>query len=280
MKRSVYISARCPRPDLATLLPEPLRARIDETWESIDDAHYIDWRLAEPDWPLLPELRRRLRELDDVQCTEKWLLRGQQTGSEGTLFQLKPPVWGDLEVVAPNLSETLRCDGCRLLQRQLVPELALSLQLPRSRPGLVWVQSAGMMLMASELWTALHTAGMDTGLQIFDTQTLGAIEYPYVGLYSSVDLGWPVAPFGAEVGPCELCGGCLPRNAFYYLFERPPQPADWMAWRQGGPSKLVVSQRVYRWLRNASSIGAALAGQRVGWAPDELELAFLPAELQ
>lgn len=278
MKRSVYISARCPRPDLATLLPESLRARIDEVWESIDDAHYLDWRLEEDDWGLLPELRAQLRAQDQVSFTEKWLLSGSHR--QGTLFQLKPPVWGDLEVVAPTLSETLRCDGCRLLQRQLVPELSLSFQLPRSRPGLVWTQSAGMMLMASELWTALHAAGLDRGLQTFDAKTRGDIEYAYVGLYSSVDLGWPVAPYGAEVGPCELCGGRLPRNAFYYLFERPAEPADWLFWRQGGPSKLVVSERVYHWLREAPLIGQGLAANRLGWAPDEMELAFLPEALQ
>ncbi len=277
MERSVYISARYPRANLLENISGTLARKVDETWESLDDSFYFDWRFAEADWDQLPALRAELEACEGVRYTEKWLVR--HADQSGDLFQLEPPIWGDLEVVARSLSASLRCEGCGLFQRHLADKPTLSFQLPVSQPGLVFVQSAGVTLLAAEIWAALSAEGLDRGLATFPVDARGAVECDYVGLYSEVDLGWPAAPFGTAVGPCALCEGQTPRNAFYYIYDRPAVEADWMCTRRDGPSRLLVSERVFRWLKNAKAT-EGLKGKRLGWNPDEIDLAFLPERLQ
>jgi hypothetical protein len=141
-----------------------------------------------------------------------------------------------------------------------------------------------LYVVSRELRDELTRADLVSGLRFIPIQVSpGGRTDEFHGLLAR-RLPWPAAPFGTTGGPCDECGLSFPSFSVYRVFPRPEEPTHWMA-SPYSPGSIVVDKPTWEQLSGPlkALVGRgrqAVDGWRLGWFPDEQDLAFLPPELQ
>jgi hypothetical protein len=263
------------------------------------DAHA--WTFEERDFGLVPVLRDWLADQGIDQVTEEGMRRySEQDSLTAKLVRLSGGELEELQVVQDAVIREDRCPDCGFVTRRISDKPQLRLRLPEGRrPELFWVNSACRIYVASnDLYQALKEDGLNNGLSAFPVEVEGLESHAYWGLYSTVDLGWPAAPYGLMGDVCPTCGRSvvrspqagdtrrypgLPRYGFYLTFYHPDQNAHWMWTEVYGQSVLLMVDEVRDWLRHwdatttdeDDSVRKPLNYHPLGWYPEEREQAFL-----
>jgi hypothetical protein len=225
---------------------------IDETTCSELKKYTCKWYFNEPDWNLLVPLKHFLLQ-------EGWEIHehfippefSETEKHSGQLFNLSTIVFRwQSETEAPPVIER-NCPHCHRQHSYLLknPHLYLSISI-ENRPKLFYSRS-GLWVMAIELRDSLVERGLATGLCWYPVTVEEDEQQQYVGIYSNINIGWPVAPYGSYTPgskPCPVCGSVYPKYNFYDIFNRPPAPAHWM-WRHPfGPTSPLISGDVANWM--------------------------------
>lgn len=288
----------------------PPDTRNDVAAEAFPDVHRLpgwargqevaEWSFEEAQFPEIPAFRAWIAEHGLPIVREQGLRRyGRPDSATASLVmltggKLRAPAGVRAQVIAK-----LTCARCgRTIERVLerpAPHLAAP---KRIRSGLFWDAGSDLYIASSAVREALDSAGLSTGLEVLPVTVEGHSAGAFVGLYASVDLGDPAAPYGASGTYCPTCERFFvapsgpddkrvfpgrPHYAFYDTFRRPATAADWMWSPRYGQHRLFVTARVRDWLTGA---GAGLVGHGsrerkrlefipAGWYPDEADTAFL-----
>ena len=169
---------------------------------------------------------------------------------------------------------------------------SLRLNLPGGvAPHLFSVTRPNLHVASAEFYEALAAADLAEGLATIPVQIGRGQAGHYLGLYAATDLGPPVAPYGMTGQPCPACGQPVtrpfgggaagrgqPRYSFYLIFDRPAAAAHWFWTPWHGQTWLLLTGAARDWLLGPGA--AFLAGSQFnfyahGWAPDEIDWAFL-----
>ena len=259
-----------------------------------------EWTLEEEDFGFIPVLRRWLEEQSIRTIREEGMRRySEQDALTARLVRLSGGQLEGIHVVEDAVIREERCPDCGYVVRRISDEPRLHLQLPgRTPPAMFWVDSPCRSYVASDdLCQALKEDGLDDGLSLFPVEVEGS-DRAYWGMYSSMDSGWPAAPYGLYGTVCATCGRSivrsphaadkrsypgLPRYGFYLTFHHPEQDVCWMWTEVYGQSVLLLTDKVRDWLRHWDAtvpgegihMRKPLAYHALGWFPDEREQAFL-----
>lgn len=290
MKRTVIIQARTDDDSLREGLAEPLASALDRWKPGLTGDIRVKWVFHEPEWGALAQCRDVVGGSGFRRVVESWVagFDDAELLDGAALVHLLPAGLPEAAEPAEPPFEQRACEGCgRRLRTAMVAGRAMELRCSRAAlSGLVRTSASRVILASASLLQALADAGLDGGLHTLPAAVRDAEEGSFFALHAPVELGWPPAPYGMVEGPCGRCGANVPRYNFYRCFERLPEPRDWMAWPLYGPTGLLVTGRVYRWLVTegreliARTDGQRLRGWRHGWFPDEAERAFLPVAYQ
>jgi hypothetical protein len=239
---------------LACLPPElkTYEYRIDETTSRELKEYTCEWYFNEQDWNLLVPLKHFLLQ-------EGWEIHehfippkfSETEKHSGQLFNLSTIFFRwQSETEAPPVIER-NCPHCHKQHSYLLknPHLYLSISI-ENRPKLFYSRS-GLWVMAIELRDSLVERGLATGLCWYPVTVEEDEQQQYVGIYSNINIGWPVAPYGSYTPgskPCPVCGSVYPKYNFYHIFNRPPAPAHWMWKHPFGPTSPLISGDVANWM--------------------------------
>jgi hypothetical protein len=242
-------------------LPKELQLLEYNISEYSDQDYYCSWEIFEKDWSLLIPLRQflqqeglKFRESYGKIFTEEEELSGQLFDFY-TCFFRTPQLWGpsgrieieSLPIIKHN------CPCCGKFHTYLLKNPCLSIALPYEGiyPTLFYTESF-LWVMHRRLLNALQEQGLTTGLRWYPVEVVNDLNKPdYVGIYSDVNIGGPVAPYGVYPNgepPCPVCGDGKPTYNFYEVYNHPKTPAHWMWSPYYGPTHLFISREVATWL--------------------------------
>jgi len=288
MKFTVSFDARYPN-DGRDLDPRLLE-HADERWlDDFDDIIVMDWYLDPDRWHLAPLLRTLIPASEPLKWGETATVFDDPDPQDASLVMLDSAELREATEEGRVL-EKRRCPACRRTHEVLVDEPQLKVHLPDP----IWVNglfhtSDGRMtmLLAGQVLERLEAAGLTRGLGTFPVDVGPPRDDVYFGIYST-HLLEPATPYGWMPGSrCDVCGMGAARFSFYKTFQRPEpgseDDVDWYHVVAHGPQNPIVTQRVYRFLRNelrdwvsSPFRGPELDGARFGWFPDDRASAFLP----
>ena len=298
MERVYKVTALVRDQELIDLAPELHQVNVLTYPFAGADAHA--WTFEEDDFRLIPVLRNWLADQGINEVREEGMRRySEQDSLTAKLVRLSGGELKGVHVVEDAVIREDQCPDCGFVARRISDEPRLRLQLSEEpRSELFWVDSASSIYVASnDLYQALKEDGLDAGLAVFPVEVEG-LDRGYSGLYSSIDLGWPAAPFGLTGDVCSTCGRSvvrspqagdtrrypgLPRYGFYLTFYHPDQDAHWMWTEVYGQSILLITAEVRDWLRHRDATMTDANGHTRqplvyyphGWYPDERDQAFL-----
>jgi hypothetical protein len=260
----------------------------------------LTWTFDEDCFQLIPVLRDWLNQ-QCVQYIEEGFRHYSEIDSEQAyLLRFTGGTFEDVKVLEADCVFAHRCSVCGLAVKRVTNTPRLRIAFPKSAPpSLFWVPDADIKIASEGFLNALENLDLDAGLATFPVEVEGSDSEPYFALYSTVNLGWPAAPWGFWGNICQHCQRsirrslwpddprmypALPRYSFYYLFQRPGGKADWMWTELYGQNELFVSEHLRDWLQTEAMdhFGFPLEpSQRFnfvacGWYPDEVAEASLP----
>jgi hypothetical protein len=275
MERIVDFGLTCAEPfepDWGNL-PNPSR-KFGPIFEKV----VFKWYLFEQDWDAIAALRTELPHMGIA--TENLELRPflDPAPTEATLVELAPSMGGGMGMdVTGTTTPRKKCGTCNR-STKIMPDSfdePTVLHGPLNDCGVFCPKESGMVIMHADVHQDLVEAGLDTGLCARPVLWEGAAEFVWV--YGTQPLGHALTPHGGCTPPCAECGWCKPRYGFYPLFDV-GGTTGWMWSRWSGMSSPIVTQDVYRFLREHQSMRGENFKGYVRGDISELEFAFLPAE--
>jgi hypothetical protein len=247
-------------------LPKELKIyeyRVDERTFGDVKEYTCRWYFNEPDWDLLRSLKQFL-------IKEGWKINehcipsnfSEEEKHSGQLFDFSthhyriPQSWGPSGRIEQEPLPIIgyECPCCGRFQTYLLKNPRLDVLIPEGEelyPTLFYTESL-LWLMDKRLLEALQEQGLTTGLRWYPVTVFNKLDRPdYVGVYSDVNIGWPVAPYGSHSSgnkPCPVCGSVYPKYNFHNVFHRPETPSHWMWSPHHGRTHFFISRQVADWL--------------------------------
>ena len=304
MKRYARYFFKADDPDVLERLPPRFQSidvyKKEKTKHERDDApkYRYTWIFYEDDWFLWSTFCEWIKGQDAVLQYADLVIDPDDLSNDlsnslikekaHVILSFNAQIWWDVETLNADIWEKSVCDICsehRVTKIKKNPVLKIRLPNVGSRPH-IFVGDEDTTLMSVELYNGLKSAGLTSGLETYPVEVENDRDDTYVGVYATVDLGAPAAPFGYRE-PCSGCGGYFPLQSFYRVYHRPEKEMHWMT-SLPYASDFIISADVYNWLE---SEGAELSDRRPpgynetsawkfyaisGWYPDEADLAFFP----
>lgn len=233
------------------------------------------WRFDEAQFDRIPELRRWIAAETEVAPEEEgFVRRGVRPGSLSLVTGTTP----SRAAVTTDPRTVDVCPVCGTVTVRLTADAHLTVVGELLSTGVLYLSAIDAFAAPVGLVDALVEAGLAEGLE-----TLDIAGGTHRLLAATTNVGEPVAAFGTTGVTCATCGRPglrvgdrtfpgLPRYSFYYLYERPETPAQWVWSTIDGQTRPMVTSDVAEWL---AARDPTINLQRRGWYPDEVELAFL-----
>ena len=251
-----------------------------------DDRVTMAWVLPPDRFHEAPRLRSLLVRSSASEWSEEARILDDFDPQDADLVQIMPPNLEGANELERRIDPGIRCEVCHRPHSTFPehPTLRATFPPPLLVTGLFTPDKSFLRIASTELLDKLEANGLTRGLERFPITIENEHDQPHYGLYANQLLEL-ATPYGCVVpgDPCPGCGAAAAKHAFYNTYHRPAVEADWYHTSHGTKAWLVVTGRVYRWLRNEGApwvgtlmSGKTLYGYRFGWYPDERERAFLP----
>ena len=264
----------------------------------------FNWLFREIDWPLWPDfcdwanVQPALRR----HTAFEWPFDKALKEKQHNVFLFSPTRWDAAETIAADIWEIQYCDKCanpktgykNMLHIGLRENPSIRIRINGEVDGYPHIfampDTYGAIIISIPLFSALKAAGLATGLATLPVETRGGAPHDFMCIYSIVDVGGRVGPYGF-LETCNRCAGQSPKFGFFPTFTRPFEDCHWAA-SYPNVNQLLIHSKVWTWLENE---GNELSGLRpkgsskniqwkqyhiAGWYPDEKEQAFLPEQFQ
>jgi len=287
MQFEIFVDADFTRATSALIAPALIATAPKQKEAMFEDRVTLTWLIEPARFHLMPFLRTLLARSGSSAWSERPRVYDDRDPQDAELVLLMPPELEGVNELGPAIDPNAGCQLCHRPRPTFPerPEVRATFPTPLLVTGLFHPDKSFLRIASTELLDKLEANGMTRGLERFPIAIENTHDQPHYGLYSNQFLEL-ATPYGHVVAgdPCPSCGiESSAKHAFYPTYLRPAVEADWYYTSHGTNAWVVVTGRVYRWLRNEGApwvgtpmSGKTLYGIRRGWFPDERERAFLP----